>query len=112
LKKSQVTQVNNLAAQVPSTFPPQNVPANFQQYLPPFLPLLIPSLGSLVAYGQTPSSLTLAPPGSRPHFLNSQQFIFIIPPVNFSLSENIIVVGTCSAYVALPQRLTASQVLD
>ena len=45
---------------------------------PPFLPPLTPSVRFSVAAGQTPSSLALAPPGSRPHFLNSQQFCFPI----------------------------------
>jgi hypothetical protein len=67
-----------LEAKEPETLSSQKVPATAQQHLPAFLPQLTPLTLPSIAAGQTPNSFTLAPPGSLPHFLTSQQFFFAI----------------------------------
>lgn len=94
LKKSQVMQERLFCAYSPCTLPPQNVPATAQHILPAFLPLFMLLNDASVAAGHAPNSATCVPPGCRPQFLNSQQFLFtpillstplfvciIVPPV-------------------------------
>ena len=82
-------QFASFAAKVPCIFPPQSVPATTQHALPPLSPELAPLIRSSRAAGQTPSCATFSPPGWRPHFFHSQQFIFGIknlPPCHTGLS--------------------------
>jgi hypothetical protein len=72
-----LTQDRLFSANVPWTFPPQQVPATAQHILPAFWPLLIPSKDASTAAGQTPRSATFLPPGCLSHFLNCQQLIFL-----------------------------------
>jgi hypothetical protein len=75
LKKSQSIQESILAANSPMGAPsPQKVPATAQQIRPPFFPKFRPSNEVSSAAGHTFLPATCAPPGSLPHFLNSQQF--------------------------------------
>jgi hypothetical protein len=74
LKKSQSIQEIILAANSPMGAPsPQKVPATAQQIRPPFSPKFMPSneVSSEAGHACLP---TCSPPGSLPHFLNSQQF--------------------------------------
>jgi hypothetical protein len=61
-------------AKLPSALPSQKVPAILQQYLPAFLPLLVPVKDDSLAAGHIPNCDDLNPLGSRPHLLTSQQF--------------------------------------
>jgi hypothetical protein len=47
----------------------------FQQYLPALFPWLTPFNLSSIEALHMPNFWALSPPGYRPHFLNSQQFI-------------------------------------
>lgn len=77
LKKGQsIRQLAILRANVPWALPPHSVPVTAQQARPPFLPPLTPSVESSSAATQTPSSATRSPPGSLPHWRNSQQLSF------------------------------------
>jgi len=68
----------SLVANVPCTLFPQSVPVSAQHALPAFLPEFVPSIFVSRVAGQIPSSATFDPPGSLPHFLNSQQFCFFM----------------------------------
>jgi hypothetical protein len=48
-----------------------------QQARPPFFPPLMPSESIATGMEQTPYCAIFLPPGSLPHFLNSQQFTFL-----------------------------------
>jgi hypothetical protein len=72
-----VIQDLRFSANVPCTFPPQQVPATAQHILPAFVPLLIPLNDESTAAGHTPKFSTFLPPGCLSHFLNSQQLIFL-----------------------------------
>jgi hypothetical protein len=52
----------------------------------------MPSAPVSIATGQMPNSSALAPPGSRPHFLNSQQFslFFVSSIVQPCLSSGLV----------------------
>jgi hypothetical protein len=75
LKKSQSMQESIRAANSPMGAPsPQKVPATAQQIRPPFFPKFRPFSDVSSAAGHPPLSEIFTPPGSLPHFLNSQQF--------------------------------------
>jgi hypothetical protein len=78
-------QLPSFSAKDPCTLPPQKVPAIAQQARPPFFPEFSPLAFNVIGAGHTPNSVTFAPPGSRPHFLNSQQFSFdtVCPLISF-----------------------------
>jgi hypothetical protein len=78
MKKSQAQQLDSFVANVPWTLLPHSVPVKAQQERPPFLPPFTPSHLVSVEALHNPSSATFTPPGSLAHFLNSQQFCFIV----------------------------------
>lgn len=53
---------------------PQATSRHNQQDRPPFFPPLRPSQSISTGTEQSPYRVTFLPPGSLPHFLNSQQF--------------------------------------
>lgn len=61
---------------MPWTSPLHIVPAITQHVLPAFFPSWTPSSFVFVEAGHTPIADAFSPPGSLPHFLNSQQFFF------------------------------------
>jgi hypothetical protein len=66
-----------LEAEVPLIVSKHSVPATFQQNRPALTPLFILLCDSAVDAGHTPRLSALDPFGSRPHFINSQQFCFV-----------------------------------
>jgi hypothetical protein len=76
------------------TSPLHNVPATTQQLRPAFLPSWMPSSLCSTVAGQIPRSARCIPPGSLPHFLNSQQLSLsllaaILPPDTLALTNYI-----------------------
>lgn len=93
LKNEQSRQLISFWANEPCISPPQKVPVTAQHILPRQSPPFTPSPSPPKAAGQTPRWATSLPPGSRPHFLNSQQFSFFAIPMPFihllhSLKQN------------------------